>query len=131
MRIYFVLLRFTFISLTTAGLDNLAFYLLFHASGRIAASLIGARILALTFNYALVRSAVFHSGEPHRIVLPRYLILGASYACVSYLLITFISTHLPFGVVPAKMMAESFLFIASFAIQRDFVFARRSIKAVS
>src|SRR5437660_575900 len=37
MRIYFVLLRFGFISMMTAGLDNLAFYLFFHASGTVVA----------------------------------------------------------------------------------------------
>jgi glycosyltransferase involved in cell wall biosynthesis len=125
MRIYFVLLRFTLISLTTAGLDNAAFYLFFHATGLVATSLIGARILALIFNYSLVRRAVFHSQERHRVVLPRYLALGALYMCVSYGLITFLSSILTVGVVPAKMMAETFLFIANFAIQRDFVFARR------
>ena len=132
MRIYFVLLRFSFISMTTAGLDNMAFYLFFHATGVVPLSLIGARILAMLFNYTLVRKAVFHSNEPNRVVLPRYLALGAVYICVSYGLITFLSRTLTVSVVPAKILAESFLFIANFAIQRDFVFARRAAeKAVS
>ncbi len=126
MRIYFVLLRFSFISLTTAGLDNLAFYLFFHASGVVTLSLIGARILALMFNYTLVRKAVFHANEPHRIVLPRYLAVGAAYICVSWGLIALLGTVLTIGVVPAKMLAESFLFIVNFVVQRDFVFKRRS-----
>jgi glycosyltransferase involved in cell wall biosynthesis len=44
MRIYFVLLRFGFISLVTSGVDNLGFYIFFHASGIVAASLVCARI---------------------------------------------------------------------------------------
>jgi hypothetical protein len=33
------------------------------------------------------------------------------------------------GVMPAKISAETLLFIANFAIQRDFVFARGCPKA--
>src|SRR6185437_12554442 len=42
MRIYFVLLRFGFISMMTACLDNLIFYIFYHASGAIGGSLFGA-----------------------------------------------------------------------------------------
>jgi glycosyltransferase involved in cell wall biosynthesis len=126
MRIYFVLLRFGFISMLTAGLDNLLFYTFFHASGIIAASLFGARLIALGFNYAAVRRAVFLSRAQHQIVLPRYLTLAAANVCLSYSLITFLSGTLGFAVMVSKISVESFLFIANFAIQRDFVFARPS-----
>jgi len=59
MRIYFVLLRFALISLMTWGLDNLMFYVLFHAWGVVAAALVCARVLSLAFNYTFVRKAVF------------------------------------------------------------------------
>jgi glycosyltransferase involved in cell wall biosynthesis len=126
MRIYFVLLRFGFISILTAGLDNVAFYVLFRASGVIGASLFGARALALGFNYTAVRKAVFFSREQHRIVLPRYLLLAAANICLSYALISFLTGIVSWRVIPAKISVETFLFIANFAIQRDFVFANRS-----
>jgi glycosyltransferase involved in cell wall biosynthesis len=126
MRIYFVLLRFGFISLLTAGLDNLLFYSFFHASGSIAVSMFAARLIALGFNYAAARRAVFLSREQHKIVLPRYLLLAAANVCLSYSLITFLSSRLSVGVMTAKISVESLLFIGNFAIQRDFVFARRS-----
>jgi glycosyltransferase involved in cell wall biosynthesis len=44
MRIYFVLLRFAFISMLTAVLDNLAFYLFFSASGAVPWAMLGARL---------------------------------------------------------------------------------------
>jgi glycosyltransferase involved in cell wall biosynthesis len=125
MRIYFVLLRFGFISMATAALDNLVFYILFRATGVVAASLLGARLIALGFNYTTVRRAVFFSREQHRIVLPRYLLLAAANICLSYALISFLAKMLHVGVMPAKISVETFLFIANFAIQRDFVFARR------
>lgn len=124
MRIYFVLLRFGFISLVTSGVDNLAFYLFFHASGIVAASLVCARILSLAFNYTFVRKAVFLSSAQHRVVLPRYLLLGLANVCASYGLISFLTSILPLRVISAKILAESFLFVANFAIQRDFIFAR-------
>ncbi len=126
MRIYFVLLRFSLISLSTAALDNLAFYLFIHASGMFLWSLAGARILALMYNYTLVRKVVFHDHEPHRVVLPRYLAVGIVYISVAYGLITFLSSYLTVAVIPAKIIVESLLFIANFAVQRDFVFARPS-----
>jgi glycosyltransferase involved in cell wall biosynthesis len=123
MRIYFVLLRFGMIAMLTAALDNILFYTFFHPTGNIAASLFGARLIALGFNYAAVRKAVFLSREQHRIALPRYLLLAAVNVALSYSLITFLSTRLGFHVMPAKITVESVLFIANFAIQRDFVFA--------
>ncbi|HEU5023186.1 MAG TPA: glycosyltransferase [Bryobacteraceae bacterium] len=123
MRIYFVLLRFGTISLLTAALDNILFYMFFHGSGNIAASLFGARLIALGFNYAAVRKAVFLSREQHRIALPRYLLLAAANVALSYSLITFLSGTLGFHVMPSKIAVESVLFIGNFAIQRDFVFA--------
>ncbi len=124
MRIYFVLLRFTLISMLTAVLDNLLFYGFFHASGSIAAAMFAARLIALGFNYAAVRKAVFLSREQHKIVLPRYLMLAAANVCLSYSLISFLSGTLGVEVIAAKISVESILFIANFAIQRDFVFAR-------
>jgi putative flippase GtrA len=128
MRIYFVLLRFGFISMLTAGLDNLAFYVLFRAGGNIAAALFGARFLAVAFNYTAVRRAVFLSKEQHRIVLSRYLLLAGANVCVSYGLIAFLTGVVSIRVMPAKIGVETFLFIANFAIQRDFVFASRKTK---
>jgi putative flippase GtrA len=129
MRIYFVLLRFGFISLLTAALDNLLFYSFFRGSGVVAVSLLGARLIALAFNYTAVRRSVFFSREPHSVVLPRYLLLAAANVSLSYALISFLTMMLSTGVMPAKISTETFLFIANFAMQRDFVFARRSRKA--
>jgi glycosyltransferase involved in cell wall biosynthesis len=126
MRIYFVLLRFGFIAMMTAALDNLIFYIFFHTSGVIGASLFGARAIALVFNYTAVRRAVFLSREHHQIVLPRYLLLAAVNVCLSYALISFLTRFLSISVMASKISVESCLFIANFAIQRDFVFARRT-----
>ncbi len=125
MRIYFVLLRFSLVSLMTAAIDNLLFYSLFAWSGNLAGAQVGGRIFAVLFNYSAVRKAAFLSEERHQVVLPRYLLLVAANALISYSAIRFLTAALPIGVFPAKLLAESILFIANFAIQRDFVFTRR------
>lgn len=124
MRIYFVLLRFSMISLITAVIDNTVFYFVFGATGMIAGAQVMARAVAVLFNYRAVRGAVFLSDEAHRILLPRYLLLVGVNAVVSYSGIRLLSTVAPIGVFPAKLLIEAVLFIANFAIQRDFIFTR-------
>jgi hypothetical protein len=77
MRIYFVLLRFCLVSLTTAALDNLVFYWTFPMVGVIWQAQAASRIAAMAFNYPTVRNTVFHSSQRHREVLPKYLLLVA------------------------------------------------------
>jgi glycosyltransferase involved in cell wall biosynthesis len=126
MRIYFVLLRYSFIAILTAALDNLLFYMLFSVTGSVVRAQSAARIAAGIFNYTTVRKAAFLSHERHQVVLPRYLALVTANAMLSYAGIRFFTGALPIGVVPAKLLIETLLFIANFAIQRDFVFTRRN-----
>ena len=125
MRIYFLLLRFSVLSLCTAALDNAVFALVFSATASIPRAQIAARFVAMIFNYLGARRAVFHSQQRHTIVLPKYVALVVFNSLVSYGLIQFL--HLEFGVsvIPAKLGAEALLFIANFAIQRDLIFTRR------
>jgi glycosyltransferase involved in cell wall biosynthesis len=125
MRIYFVLLRFSLISLITAALDNLTFYVMFQATGSIAGSQLAARTISVLFNYRTVRRAVFFSDERHGVLLPPYLLLVAANALVSYTGIRILTSVSPMGVFSAKILTETLLFIGNFAIQRDFIFTRR------
>jgi putative flippase GtrA len=124
MRIYFVLLRFSFVSMLSAVLDNVVFYLIYRATGGLVPSQVGARFVSVLFNYSFTRRAVFLSNEPHRVLLPRYLLLVVANACLSLASIAFLTSTFPIGVLPAKVMTETVLFIANFAIQRDFIFTR-------
>lgn len=125
MRIYSVLLRFTTISIVTAVLDNLLFFLAFQFTGIVGWSQFSGRLAAMLFNYTAIRKAVFFSGERHAIVLPRYLLVVAINAFLSYLGIRQLSEALGFPVIPAKVLIESLLFLANFMLQRDFVFTKR------
>lgn len=129
MRIYFVLFRFSVLSMATALIDNLVFLFVFSTTRNIAVSQVMSRAVAVCFNYGAARRIVFLSREPDRILLPRYLALVAASGVASYALIRmFVSSwHTPAPI--AKVAAESLIFLANFAVQRDFVFRRRMEQA--
>jgi putative flippase GtrA len=128
MRIYLVLLRFGLMSFLTAVLDNLVFFAVYHFSGSVIRSQIAGRLVALTFNYAGTRTAVFHSQQKHAVVFPKYLALVALNGFVSYQLIGWFSGKLGISVYAGKIVAESILFLLNFILQRDFVFSKRGPK---
>jgi glycosyltransferase involved in cell wall biosynthesis len=126
MKIYFVLARFGSVSLMTAVLDNLVFYLAFRHSGHILGSQILARVFAVGFNYSMVRRSVFYSKQRHKTVLPKFLLLVLVSGTVSYAGIRLLSAKLGINPVSAKLMVETVLFFANFAVQRLFIFKPRA-----
>ncbi|HEV3201938.1 MAG TPA: glycosyltransferase [Bryobacteraceae bacterium] len=125
MRIYFLLLRFSVLSFLTAVIDNVAFALTFSATGSIGQSQAAARLIAMIFNYWGARRLVFHSRQSQAVVLPKYVLLVVCNGFLSYALIRLLHDRLGVRTIAAKLLAEGLLFIANFAIQRDFVFTRR------
>lgn len=126
MRVYFVLLRFTFTSLLSAVIDNIVFILIYSLSSSIISSQIGARAISMLFNYSAVRKAVFYSDMEHSSAFPRYLLLVIISGSVSYLMIIAAVSLFSVPVIAAKLCAESIVFFANFAIQRDLIFVRNS-----
>jgi glycosyltransferase involved in cell wall biosynthesis len=124
MRIYFVLFRFSLISMLSAAIDNLLFYAAIHGGASLIAAQLGARGISVLFNYGAVRKAAFHSREAHRVVLPRYLALVALNVLLSFVGIRFLTDMFSFSILEAKVVAETLLFFLSFAVQRDLVFSK-------
>lgn len=125
MKIYFVLLRFGSISLMTALLDNLVFYLAYRRTGDVLSSQVLGRILAVIFNYSMVRASVFYSREQHLATLPKYLALVLASGAVSYGGIRYLSIAAGMNPVAAKLLVETLLFFVNFAVQRFFIFKPR------
>lgn len=125
MRIYFVLLRFSILSLLTALVDNVVFLAAFRVTDSIAQAQVCGRLVAVLLNYAAARKVVFLSRQRHEVVLPKYLLLVLASGLLSYSLIGLLRSVLAVDVVVAKLLAESLIFVANFAIQRDFVFTSR------
>jgi len=105
--------------------DNVVFYLAYRQIPNILASQALGRLVAVLFNYGLARRAVFLSHQRHRTVFPRYILLVVCSGAASYGLIRVFTQTLGFDAIVAKVSAELLLFIANFALQRDFVFTRQ------
>ena len=122
MKIYFVLLRFSSVSLMAALIDNFVFYLVWKRTGHILGAQVVARLAAVAFNYSMVRARVFASREGHEVLLPKYLLLVVTSGTASYLGIQLFMTRLAVSAMPAKLFVETLLFFVNFAIQRTFIF---------
>ncbi len=129
MRIYLVLMRFTLASVFTAIIDNAVFAIAYGELHNILLSQLIGRAVAVLFNYAAARKAVFLSRGPHKDTLPKYLLLVTANAAISYVLITLIHDRFQAGVVAIKVAVEAALFLASFLIQRDLIFSRKQGEA--
>ncbi len=131
MRIGFVLARFTMLSLATAILDNAVFSLGIGAGFSAPIAQVTARAVAVLVNYPLARRAVFLSHESHRSTLVRYLALVTASGFLSFQLLDLLVRWLGVGILQAKILAESALFLVNFVVQRDFVFVRRGREAAT
>ncbi len=134
MRIYFVLVRFVATSIVTSLLDNTVFTIglavwpsLFPGTAvSIAACQVAGRLIAGIFQFVTVRRNVFHSQGDLVPALTKYWTLSLITGMISYALITFLRAYSSIAILPAKIVAETILFVASFVIQRDFIFAPRA-----
>ncbi|MGO9231169.1 MAG: glycosyltransferase [Bryobacteraceae bacterium] len=121
MRIYFVLLRFYASSLTSAALDFVGFILIFALTHSVLASLIAGRLSSLA-NFVLNRGFVFHPGIRVGVALGRYYLLAIAVAIVSYGSIRELTGHLGWNILASKVIVETLLSLATFSVQRTFVF---------
>jgi glycosyltransferase involved in cell wall biosynthesis len=121
MRVYFVLVRFTSVSLITAVMDNLIFLAAFHMWAYILPSQLLGRAVAGSFNYYVNKNSVFHSAVGHTMALPKYWLSVLGFMGLSYALISALHS-LGMPVPWAKITAETALFGLGFVVQRDFIF---------
>lgn len=124
MRIYFVLLRFSFIALLSACLDYVVFMAVVFIWHDILAAIIAARIVSMTLNYLFVKRLAFNSAQSHWHTLPKYLLLALLSGGAAYFMIVGMVDDWHWHVLLAKVLAESIMFVVNFVIQRDFIFKR-------
>lgn len=121
MRIYFVLLRFFASSLIAAGIDFAGFSMAFALTHTVLTSIIVGRLSSLA-NFALNKRFVFNSGVPLPGALVRYYLLVLAVAAASFGAIHWLTGHLGWNVFATKLLVDTLLSLASFAVQRTFVF---------
>lgn len=123
MRIYLVLLRFFVSSLLASVIDFAVFALAFGISGSVAGAMLYGRGVALCVNFAVNKRLVFHRYGGGIGMFLRYLALVALLGLLSWLMIRELQALLGMGALTAKLLAESVLFVLSFSVQRELVFA--------
>lgn len=122
LRVYFVFLRFSASSIVSALLDYAVFSAAYVFTSKIFLSIVLARLLAGTLNFALAKNLVFRSRERILPEIAKYSALVLLLMLVSYGLVTSLVVFLGLGVYAAKLLAETGLFLASFAAQDLLVF---------
>jgi len=123
MRIYFVLLRFSFSSLLAAAVDLGGFAAAYYLTGGLLGSLLAARLASSLLNFFLNKEFVFHSRVASAASLLKYYLLVGFIAILSYLLIRGLTEKFGVPVMAAKILVDTLLWLVTFAVQRIFVFA--------
>ncbi len=121
MRIYFVLLRFYVSSLASAALDFAGFTVTFALTRNLLVSVIAGRLSSLV-NFLLNRRFVFHSGAGLWVALWRYYLLAIAVAAASYGSIGELMIRWGWNVLAAKVVVDTVLSLATFSVQRVFIF---------
>ncbi|MBI5280039.1 MAG: bifunctional glycosyltransferase family 2/GtrA family protein [Candidatus Solibacter usitatus] len=122
MRIYFVFLRFSAVSMLTAVIDNLVFACLFLLGFGMAASQAGARVTAGSFQYFANKRRTFQADVRNRTAMPKYWFTVLATGSASYAIIHALHHGFGVAVLPAKLLAETVLFFVSFVVLRDWVY---------
>lgn len=125
LRAFRPLLSFSAVSLLTFLLDFIAVLSVNAVTGDLLLSVVLARLFSGSVNFVLNRKLVFgaHEGSPAGQVL-RYLLLAVVLMASSYGLLS-VLTSLGLSLAPAKLLSDSVLYLASYTVQRVFVFRRR------
>ncbi|MFT4112580.1 glycosyltransferase [Silvibacterium sp.] len=125
MRIYFVLVRFYISSLLASALDLLLFYLAYTATGSLLLSILLGRVSSL-LNFELNRRFVFRNRASRPASLGaslwRYYALASGVILLSYGVISLLVYRLHWNALLAKLCVDSCLSLATFSVQRLFVF---------
>ena len=127
MKIYFLLVRFAFSSIFASAIDFVIFAVTFGLTENILTSIILARLVAGNINFFVNKKLVFYSKENVTVTIVKYYMLFVVLGGMAFISIR---TMAGFGlnVIAAKIVTETLLFIASFSVQRDFIFSKRKEK---
>ncbi|CAO0823932.1 Bifunctional glycosyltransferase family 2/GtrA family protein [Desulfarculales bacterium] len=126
-KIYMVFLRFIGSSLLTALVDNIVFILVYNATKNIILGQALARGVATLVNFTLNRNFVFKHQTNKWPAFAKYVALVIVMGAVSYSMIRVIVDQTGIGVVAAKILAETALYLVNFATQRTLIFRKHDV----
>lgn len=124
-RIYFVFLRFIFVSIITFAVDTIAFAISYSLTSQIFSSMVVGRIAGFIVNLSGSKTFVFKSRGKLSNELVKYTILWMALFALSYTLMLLLVERWHFHVLASRIVVDSGLFFFNFLMQRDVVFSRK------
>jgi putative flippase GtrA len=124
--IYFVFLRYCAGSLVTFLTDYVVFAMVFVQTHRIGLGIALARCVAVFVSFFLNRAAVFHFRSAAGPAFARFVVLVVTLGWISYLATSYLAHASGMTPLAAKLLVESVLFFAGFALNNLFVFKRKA-----
>lgn len=128
LRIYWVLFRDLFVSISSFGID-IAFFVIFYAiTDQVLVATYFSRVLSGSYNFVANKFFVFKLVESGRIAeeLLQYLALAVSLATVSGLVVGFIFEYTGWAITLCKIFVDSFFYLISFFVRRFFIFPKNN-----
>lgn len=125
LKIYFVFLRFSALSVASGCIDFIMFALSYMLTSNILTSTVMARVLSGSFNFIFCKKLIFKSSGKilHEII--KYLLLALAAIFLSYVLVITLVNVLGLNVYVSKLIADLCIFLTNFVMQRSFVFRSR------
>ena len=129
IRVYVPFLKFSMSSLAAFGVDATLFFGMMAATGNLAASVVTARAVSASANFAVNHRLVFAGRRRHPAgAAARYAALVVALMLVNYALLRVLTGPVGLGVVLAKFVTEVTLFLASYQFQQRVVFRRQRVE---
>ncbi|GAB3854555.1 hypothetical protein GCM10027610_086310 [Dactylosporangium cerinum] len=121
-RVYAPLLRFSASSMLAGAVDAVALFAVYAATGALLPSVLAARAVSSTTNFAVNRHLVFKERTATLATSARrYWALVVTLALVNYLVLAGL-TAAGLPLLPAKLATDAVLFAVSYLTQHRFVF---------
>ncbi|MDX2164124.1 MAG: glycosyltransferase [Gammaproteobacteria bacterium] len=126
LKIYFVFLRYSVLSVLSAVIDFSLFFIGFHFSRSILASTVFARILSGIFNFKFCKKLIFKSNGNAKKEAIQYLLLALASLFLSFSFVSFFYHVAKFNIFWSKLVGDSLIFLGNFLVQRFLIFKASS-----
>jgi len=128
IRVYLPLLRFSMSSLVAAAVDFVLVLALMALTGNLVIAVVGARVCSAAVNFTMNRRLVFDptGRTPLPAAIAGYGTVAVGILIANYAILYLLYEQLGIYLGVAKLVTEVSLFLASYTLQKHFVFSRRS-----
>ena len=129
IRVYLPIIKFSASSILSASMDFALLLILQTTTNNLLLSVLGARACSSLLNYLCNKYFVFKKDTPKAIpsFLRYYGLVLALLAC-NYLFLSLFVNTIGVPLVLAKLMTEAILFLASYRMQRKYVFSHHHLQ---